>query len=398
MEHSTAVLTKWKGAIFGALTGVVGGDQEWRQQRDGRIAVHQFDASRLPPCDADGLADLNPSEEKGPSQLLPMTPSAATVAATAAAKNVIDVVVGYNHQARISLGGSPGDPSDGATIESKILTSVTNANIAFSTSAINLEMRLSWMGLVDYSYPVDEDMDRALDEIVAVADGNADELARIKAQYQADFASLWIDSNVTGGVARVLTSAAGRNSAYSVVRAKNPTATFVHEVGHNMGCRHLRDTYSTIPSSWAPYAFAHSFYGTDGQNYVTVMGSTADESRLNATRVLRFSNPNLLYQGRQTGVINVADSARHLQEIRQILEDFQPSPIKEVKITRSGSQTQITLGRGFVAERYSLWRTLDFSTWSRLGEITTGSTGEAARNDGTAGALPKAFYRWQAEP
>jgi hypothetical protein len=320
------------------------------------------------------------------------------VTAAAGTKNVIDVVVGYTHQARISLGGWAGNPTDVAAIEAKILTALTDANTAYSASAIDLEMRIAWMGLVDYPYPTSESFDRALDEVSDESDGNADELSRMKTKYQADFACLWIDSTVTGGLARVLTSAASWHLAYSVVRAKNPTSTFVHEIGHNMGCRHLRDGYTTTPSSWAPYAFAHEFVGFDAKTYLTVMASTSDESRTGGTRILRFSNPRITYLGRPTGVVDTSDSARHLQDIRQILEDFCPSPLREVTITRSGSQQNLTLGKGFVAKRYSLWRTPDFVTWSRLGYATTDSTGAAARVDGTAAAFPKAYYRWKEDP
>ena len=399
MPESRVVLTKWKDRIFGTVHALAEGEFEWRQQNDGSLAVVRFEPALLPDCeeDADGLSDEDEGELAAPSADAPSPTS--TAREVAAGKSYVDVVVGYNEQARVSVGGHPANSEDVAAIETKILTAVANANTAYKDSAIDLEMRLAWLGPIAYNYPLTESLDRALDEIEDPDDGRADELSRKKEEYGADFACLWIDSSVSGGNASVITSQFWSGRAYSLVRAKNPTATFVHEIGHNMGCRHLRDGYTGTPSSWKPYAFARLFTAGDAKKYVTVMASTDDQSRTGAAaRLLRFSNPRVTYLGTPTGVADDTDCARSLEEIRPLLEHFRPTRALESGITGSAASLRVSLGKGFVGKSYSLSRSRDLNTWTVLGTNTTDSTGALSRSDTGARTFPKAFYQWRAVP
>jgi hypothetical protein len=386
--YSSVVLTAHKGHVFGSLF-TSEGPLELRRSEGDTLEVVRFNASVLPDCgvhDGDEIGEAAPvtHERAGPSQ-------------AAVGTHYVDVVVAYNNQARVALGGAEGDVSDNGAIEAKILSAVQDANQAFANSNIDLVMRLAWLGMIDYFYPVTENFVRALAEVTNASDGQADELAQKKALYQADFASLWLASNVDGGRANVLTSETQRQFAYSVVRAQNPTDTFVHEVGHNMGCRHLRSGYDGTPSSWTPYAFAHLFLGSDGRNYTTVMAASGETSARNATRIPYFSNPLISYFSTPTGVQDSEDCARTIRDNRAIYESFYDTPALAARIAEAPGSLTVSLAKGFVKERYQLWRSTDLrapTSWSQLGEYITDNEGSIALPV-DRGVLPSAFYQWR---
>jgi hypothetical protein len=386
---STATLTSWKGYVFGSLTGTSKGSYEIRQVDPEHVEVVHLDESLIPPC---GLQESDHVDVDADS--VASDPEAAGTDGDGPDTCYVDIVVGYNDQARVALGGAAGVPEDNAAIEAKILTSVADANLAYSNSNVDMVMRLAWLGSVDYVYPPGQDFSQALNELQDVDDGNADVVPEKKALYQADFGCLWLANDITGGLASVLTSAAQKNSAYSVVRAQNPTSTFVHEVGHNMGCRHLRSSYTGTPSSWTPYAFAHSFTGSNSQVYSTVMASIGG----GATRILYFSNPDITYFSTPTGVANSEDCARNLRENRATYEDFFDTPALATSIAPGAGSYTLSLGFGFVGETYALWRTTDLTlpsgSWTLLGTSDTDSEGNVSLEDTPTG-LNKAFYQWR---
>jgi hypothetical protein len=95
------------------------------------------------------------------------------------------------------------------------------------------------------------------------------------------------------------------NSAFSVIEATAGSQTFVHEVGHLLGCRHLKG------NNPHPYANARIFCSSpsviQGQTICntgaiksTIMNGDSDSIQF-APRVLRFSNPDGYYNGEITG-------------------------------------------------------------------------------------------------
>jgi hypothetical protein len=80
-------------------------------------------------------------------------------------------------------------------------------------------------------------------------------------------------------------------NAFSVVERGCATGyySFGHELGHNMGLNHARQ--DPVGNGAFPYSFGYKWPG-----YRTVMAYAP------GTRILRFSNPNVLYGGNPTGV------------------------------------------------------------------------------------------------
>jgi hypothetical protein len=109
------------------------------------------------------------------------------------------------------------------------------------------------------------------------------------------------------GIAAGINDAANANDtpdidiAFSVIEASASSKTFVHEVGHLLGCRHLKEDDAH------EYANAHRFcvepIVVNGQTYCNVRKSTIMDGNVNTSysRVLRFSNPEGSYMGYATG-------------------------------------------------------------------------------------------------
>ncbi|HEY8901224.1 MAG TPA: M12 family metallo-peptidase [Chthoniobacterales bacterium] len=312
-------------AIYASIHGAQLGNFEIRRGPGGNIRVEKLTAASDLPCAADRASGSDTDSDTTVSSST--TPPSTSRTARAAPANVVeDIAIYFNDQARVSVGGAVGVPSDDADIRAKIQTSITDGNTALSDSNIAVTLRAVAVNPIDYDYPASEGMDRALAELRSTADGKIDEVHAYRDQVGADIVSLWIDSNVDGGLSNVnYQSTIGLRNAFNVVRAKNPTSTFVHEVGHNHGCRHLRDSYSSTPTSYYADSFAHYFLSS-GAAFVTVVASTGDASRKSATRILRFSDPNLDYLGTPTGQEGTANNAATIRDTSILIADFRVAP------------------------------------------------------------------------
>ncbi len=239
----------------------------------------------------------------------------------------IDVAVFFNDQSRVVLGGAPGNPADDADVRAKIATAITDANSALADSNVPTTLRAVYVAPISYVYPPGEDLDRALNELRSTTDGAIDQVHALRDASKADIVSLWIENSVGGGKANLnLPSNIGFKNAFNVIRAQNPTSTFVHEIGHNHGCRHLRSGYPSTPSSWAPDSFAHFFTTGGGGRFATVVASTSDASNNTATRILRISAPELAYLGSPTGVTGSTNNAAAFRASGPLLANFRGGP------------------------------------------------------------------------
>jgi len=85
-----------------------------------------------------------------------------------------------------------------------------------------------------------------------------------------------------------------------------------HEIGHTLGCDHnLAASQCGIVS----YAYGQWFYGDSGTLWGTMMSYTG-------SRVLFFSNPNVLWDGQPTGLAGTRDNARRIRETKATVAAF----------------------------------------------------------------------------
>jgi peptidyl-Asp metalloendopeptidase len=214
--------------------------------------------------------------------------------------SLIDVLVVYTPAARLAAGGPAG-------IQSLITTAVAETNTGYANSGVVQRLRLAAAVEVSYteSGTTTTAMSTDLDHLTNTSDGFLDAVHGLRDTYHADLVSLLVTGyNHTGGACGIAWLMEGNSpgfapNAFSVIDQSCATGnySFGHELGHNMGLNHARSDPT------GPGAYSYS-YGYKWTGYRTVMAYAP------GTRVLYFSNPNVLYGGSPTGVSELAtDSA-----------------------------------------------------------------------------------------
>ena len=357
-----AILTFGEKAVFGSIPY---GDEEPLRltTTGGRAWLMQTDRAMIARLDNAGTRPRKPDFLLPPRIGNASTPgahlfSAAQVAekVTATAATTVDVLIGYTNGFATRLGGQ-----SQATTRLTYLVDVTNQ--AYANSQIDAQVRL--VRAMQVTYPDNTSNQAALYALTGVTctdqpNGSLDceivgspaslqPLHTARDQYGADLVSLVRNFNdpendgcgiawLNGGGQRNITSD-DQFSGMSVISDSNgtgpgsfPDNSFVcrdeslaHELGHNMGSAHDRDTADgdddvLQPGEYGryPYSFGHKTDAGAG-NFFTVMtyGDTGQ------TKYRVFSNPDITYcGGRACGVANQADNARSLRQTMPVVAGF----------------------------------------------------------------------------
>jgi hypothetical protein len=194
-----------------------------------------------------------------------------------------DLMVYYTPSALAAVGGSV------ATLEAQVALAVQIANTAYNDSAINFQLRVVRIAPIPYAESPDPWVN--LDRLVAPDDGFLDQVHAERDLYGGDLVSLWTDNSLqAGGVAYFpweLFPNDNGLSGFSVMRIDAaPFETLAHEIGHNFGCQHDRQT--NPDGGWYAFSFG---YREPGAAWKTIMAYPPGST------VLYFSNPNLNYSG-----------------------------------------------------------------------------------------------------
>lgn len=156
----------------------------------------------------------------------------------------------------------------------------------------------------------------------------------LREQYGADLVSFW---NINGSAGSAQNYNGSSRSAYSTARKSRIQSgyTFVHEIGHNMGAKHDRQTYVDQGRSDELTQSLYR-YGLSFTDYRSVM-SYDNCSSSSCNRIMHFTNPNVLYNGVPTGIavgdLDPANNARRLNDNRVVISNFRTR-----QITLSSSQ------------------------------------------------------------
>jgi len=223
----------------------------------------------------------------------------------------------------------------GVCIESSIAQVMQKAQLVLDNSDTGVTLRLVHSAEVDY----DEGQDSSETHLVRLTntnDGYMDEVHEWRDEYQADLVALFTGELDVGGRAWALDSVAGRPGfGFSVVGAGAAAMgyTFIHELGHNMGCHHHKDqNYSRGPTRWSDWpantwSAGWRWTGEDDRHYCSVMtygsGEYFDDG-VDHTQVPYFSNPSISYQGQPTGHETRADNARTIREMKHVIAAYRP--------------------------------------------------------------------------
>jgi len=227
----------------------------------------------------------------------------------------IDVLVVYTAEARVAAGGE-------ASLISKLDAAMEQANLSLANSLTETLFRL--VHTAEISYTETASMSTTIDHLQGTADGNMDDVHALRTTHGADHVVLLTGRTDTGGTAGVgylmqPVSPSFAPYAFAVVRQDQATYhTFVHEIGHNLGCHHAAPEVGTNYGAYA-YSRGHRFTA-NATEYRTIMAYAP------GTRISYFSNPDISYLGTPTGLTN-ANNALTIRNTRTTAANFRNAAV-----------------------------------------------------------------------
>ena len=371
-----------EGSAPGSMTLVVNGDviagevsapgatYEIRSVGNGVHAIRRIDPAALQCLEPDSPPAVNAF---GDSKYQTGVSASRDEAPHAEDGSRIDVLVAYTPAARDAEGGRK-------QIEARIDLFVAETNQAYADSGVIQRINLVRTAEVDYieaEHPEVECVECALRD---QSDGLLDEVHEMRDRYAADLVALIVaEPYPYGGTATVMLDPASVDAptlyAFSVTRQDAGGIVFAHELGHNMGLLHdrwdevhrcctARDGRSLATNTPLHYSYGY----VNQQAFVagapvstrwhTIMGidSQCRDAGFACSRLLRFSNPDMTYNGDPMGVpgdgpsssVNgPSDARRTLNETRRVVANFRVAQSIDETAKRSHVFPQIADGGGW---------------------------------------------------
>lgn len=319
----TALLTLGADHVYGQIfsaSGVVAITQEGAGST-GRVRVKPLDPAQETALQHDTLLPPPAASVSAP----------ASAAAAAEDGSRIDVMVLYTNGLAAAYPGSQ--------ISTLIQNLIDQSNLVFGNSAVSTQFNLVHAAMVTYPDDSAGGMSEAL-EAVTNNTGVFAGIENLRTAYGADQVVLlrrYVDEGC--GLAWVL-QGASPSYAYAVVHVGNKTngsgyycsdLTYLHEIGHNLGCAHDRAN----AGSGGRYDYSYG-YQSPVESFRTVM---AYDCPGGCPRVPYFSNPNLSYNGEALGVsytaANGADNARTINQTRVEMANYRTAVTPSWTVTPS---------------------------------------------------------------
>jgi uncharacterized repeat protein (TIGR01451 family) len=326
-----AVVVVYDGIVEGSIVSPEGAYAiDWA---DGGQVVEQLDDSAFP--------ENGNCFEEVPTGALESQPAPSAASDDG---SLIDVLVAYTPAARIAAGGT-------SQMQAKMQLAVTETNQGYSNS--NVIQRLRLVGSTEVPY-TEADISTDLYRVTDPSDGYMDGVPVLRDTYKADVVSLIGAGYTSAGACGIAWLMSGNNpafapNAYSVVDVTCMTGyySFGHEIGHNMGLNHAR----VDPVGTGAYFYSFG-YKDPGNAFRTVM---AYNCPVDCTRILHFSNPNVSYSSKPTG-INCADlscvvpdttsayNALSLNNTRVTVANWRIGQTADLAITKTDGVSSVTPG------------------------------------------------------
>jgi hypothetical protein len=267
---------------------------------------------------------------------------ASASASAAAAANEIDVLLGYSTGLAQRIGSASG-------AETRMQNLVAITNQGYQNSGVVYRARL--VGTVQVAYSDSTRNDTTLHALTgSTGSGSApidpafNQLRALREQTGADVVSFvrqFREPEQDGcGIAwllggqRTTIDQADAPFAYSVVGDGSDVResdgrtyfcrdeTLAHELGHNMGQTHnaedSRDTQGNLQYGVHTYSFGYR--ETTETGFYTIMAYRIPDSSQTAIR--HFANPAVTFQARATGVVDVNDNVRSMNQTMPVIANF----------------------------------------------------------------------------
>jgi hypothetical protein len=314
------------------------------------------------------------------SQTLSVSPGNRTDSSTADA-NTVDVLFFYDAATFAASG------SNAQLIETTIVASLEAANGVLQNSAVN---NLRWHYVAAYQVPTYATTDKLQDDLNLISNSSnaVGQFVSAKvALHGVDQSVLFVGSrrkdnydglawvpDVQGTVAH--NSAVVWNSGYVIL---------AHELAHNFGCHHDRQTEGAVDGN-GKYSYGFNFKLNNGQDVGTVMSYTP-------TRVPFFSNPDVSYEGIALGVADdqpkAADNSRVLRENARLMAGCRNASEAPIIVAQPQSAT-VSHGEGFTLTVTAAGSSLSFQ-WRKNGVDLPGANG-AVYSKSSASATDEGVY------
>jgi len=216
--------------------------------------------------------------------------------------------------------------ANGRNMPSMINTAIQETNEIYANSQIsNVRVKLAHTQQVSFNET--DDIDDDIDSLQINT-----QISSLRSQYDADLVILIVDTDgYSGGIAStILATDTSEVFALTDVNDMNsPDYLFAHELGHLQGAQHHPDdpTEAFEPFS---YGFGHrfsyiSFLNPVRKKKATVMAYRNPSSSpfpKSYERIKYFSNPNVIYRGKTTGIANERDNHRVLENTAVQIANF----------------------------------------------------------------------------
>ena len=326
-QDSRVSLVAGGGVLVGNITLPRGMYQIRLAGQDAHV-IYEIDPAFTPPPEIESSAFDVPPDPAAPP-VLPLAPSTVPVG--------IDVMVVWSPAARTAAGGT-------TAMQNLVNLAVAETNTAYNNSLINQQLTLVHATEVTYT---EAGFSTDLTRLTNQSDGFIDQVHTLRNQYGADEVALIINDASSCGLAWLMTTPAAsfESNAFSVTHWDCATGyySFGHELAHNMGSTHDR------PNAGGSGSYSYSYGYQDlspTDSFRTVMGYAAGCPGA-CPRIQYFSNPDVNYHGRPTGIDesapNSANNALSLNNTAPIVAAWRssvgPSPTSTPTRTPTATNT-----------------------------------------------------------
>ena len=218
----------------------------------------------------------------------------------------IDVLVVYTPATKAILGGD-------AQAQTHAQQAIDATNTAYINSKIRQRVRL--VLAAEYVYTETASASTDLSNLRSSSIVQA-----LRNTHNADMVAMIGEMQGVCGIGYLMGGVGGNQNSGFTATARSCAVgnlSFAHELGHNMGSQHNPENGS---GPTFPYGFGHYVNGS----YRTVM-SYVNPCASGCTRVAYFSNPNVIFNGVPTGILNARDNARSINNTADWIANYRYS-------------------------------------------------------------------------